>query len=424
MKILIIGSGGREHAITWRLSQDSQPHLLYAAPGNPGIANHAMCLEIALDDHQGLLAFAQKEQMDLTIVGPEQPLADGLVDKFTKAGLAIFGPNQACAQLEASKTFAKQLMAKASVPTGSYTRYENPLDALPNLTAPPIVIKEDGLAAGKGVTVALTIDYAKAALQQAADKNVPVIIEDFLVGEELSVLAICDGQRAIPMVSAQDFKRSGEGNTGPNTGGMGSYAPVPFVDNALMRHVQADVLDPMMTTLQAEGLNYRGVLYAGLMIHPDGTPNVVEFNARFGDPETQAVLPLLDEDLAPILLAAANGDLSAWENDGFKFSTQSAVCVSLTSGGYPGDYAKGKQITLPNNQPDNSLLFHAGTKKLPSGDIVTNGGRVLSAVGLGNTLNEARDNAYQLACQIEFDDITYRRDIAEAAANKAPTLVS
>lgn len=429
MKILVLGSGGREHALVWRLAQDhlqgapttNEPHTLFVAPGNPGMSEYAMCLDINLSDHQGLVAFAKKEAIDLTVVGPEQPLADGIVDVFLAENLAIFGPNQACAQLEASKTFAKQLMAKAGVPTAGYARFENPLAALPHLPKPPIVVKEDGLAAGKGVTVAQTVEEAERALQKATKKNVPVIIEDFLVGEELSVLAICDGKQAIPLVSAQDFKRAGEGNTGPNTGGMGSIAPVPFVDDALMARVQTDVLDPMMATLKVEGLDYRGVLYAGLMIAPDGTPNVVEFNARFGDPETQVVLPLLDEPLAPILLAAAQGDLSPWEGTGFAIKDQAAVCVTLASQGYPGQYETGLPIELPSELPMNTLLFHAGTGIQPDGALITKGGRVMSAVGFGESLTVAQHHAYQLADAVDFTGKTYRRDIG-AAYTQAPSV--
>lgn len=422
MKILIIGSGGREHAIGLRLSQDTEAHELYFAPGNPGCEALGTRLSIELSDHQGLLLFVQKEQIDLTIVGPEQPLADGIADVFNAANCLIFGPTQAGAQLEASKHYAKTMMKKANIPTAHYTHYDNPLDA--PINALPMVIKEDGLAAGKGVTIAHTAEKAQSALQYAAKKGMSVVLEEFLTGEELSVLAICDGQRAIPMVSAQDFKKALDNNQGPNTGGMGAYAPVPFVTPELMRAIQTQVLDPMMAQLRAEGIDYRGVLYAGLMIGPDSLPieqriKVIEFNARFGDPETQVVLPLFGEDLGTLLKAAAQGDLSAWEGTGIRIKPGAAVTVVLTAQGYPNDYPTGDTITLPKTTPTQSHVIQAGTKKRPDQTIATHGGRVINAVGIGQSLSKARQAAYELAEQIEFNGKTYRNDIAQAACEQS-----
>lgn len=427
MKILILGRGGREHALGLRLSQDTRPHTLYFAPGNPGCADLGQRLEISLDDHQGLLLYAQREQIDLTIVGPEQPLADGIVDVFQEHNLAIFGPTQAGARIEASKAYAKTLMAKANIPTAGYTEYKNPLDAIALLktSSYPLVIKEDGLAAGKGVTIAHNPTDAKQALNNAHHKNMGVILEDFLVGDELSVLALCDGERAIPLISAQDFKKALKDNKGPNTGGMGAYAPVPFVTESLMHVIQHQVLDPMMAQFKAEGMTYRGILYAGLMIDAtqpiEHSIQVIEFNARFGDPETQVVLPLLNEEMAPLLYAASQGDLSPWAIQGIRFKKQSAVTVVLTAEGYPANYPKGDVISLPEHPVDNAHLIQAGTQAMPNQTLVTNGGRVINTVGLGTNLTEARNNAYTLAQQVSFKGKTYRTDIAEVAA-KQPLL--
>ncbi len=416
MKILVIGGGGREHALGWKLSQGDETHELFFAPGNPGCETLGQRLEIEVTDLQGLLLFAEREKIDLTIVGPEVPLALGIVDLFQEHQLTIFGPTQAGARLESSKNDAKTLMQKAHIPTAGYVFCDEAEFALQALTqfSAPYVIKQDGLAAGKGVTIASDRSTAKEAIEASFAKGMPVIIEEFLQGEELSLLAICDGKRAIPMISAQDFKKVGEGNTGLNTGGMGAYAPVPFVTPELLNTIQTDVLDPMLKALSSEGTEFRGVLYAGLMISPEGKPNVVEFNVRFGDPETQVVLPLLEDDLATILLKSAEGDLSDYEVSGFKFKPgQWAVTVVLASEGYPGSYTSGFPITFPEKTPENSLIFHAGTRKTPEQVIVTNGGRVLNVTGLGDSLESARKNAYAVVDQVQFDHQFCRRDIAE-----------
>ena len=418
MKILLVGSGGREHAIAQKLSQSPHQPELYFAPGNPGMESLGQRLEIDVMDIQGLRLFAQKENIDLTIIGPEAPLAEGIGDDFKKHGLLLFGPDKNGAQIEASKAFAKQLMQEAGVPTAGY-RYcdtkEKALAALAEFTA-PYVIKEDGLAAGKGVTVAQTKADAEQAIENAFAKQMPVIIEEFLAGEELSILAICDGQRAIPMIGAQDFKRLQDNNQGPNTGGMGAYAPVSIASPELIKNVLLDVLDKTMQAFNERGIDYRGVLYAGLMISPSsdnsgGKIGVIEFNCRFGDPETQVVLPLLDDDLVDILTAAANGDLSKYQN-GFKFKNQHAVTVVLIAEGYPGTPRKGDKISIPEQLPEHTLLFHAGSKKMPDQSLTTNGGRIFNATGVGETLIKAREHAYKLAEAVQFSGKSFRSDIA------------
>lgn len=415
MKILVIGSGGREHAIAAQLAKSSHQPELFFAPGNPGLETLGQRLDIDVTDIEGLCLFSKKEAIDLTVVGPEVPLAMGLVDKFEANGLLAFGPKQAPAQLEASKAFAKDLMAKYNIPTAGYRFCETEaiaLDALAEFQA-PYVIKEDGLAAGKGVTIAQDLDEAKAAVKRAFEKKMPVVIEEFMAGVELSILAVCDGKRALPLVSAQDFKRVFDNNEGPNTGGMGAYAPVPLATPALLKRVQSEVLTPMIKALQSEGYDYRGILYAGLMIDGQGTPRVVEFNVRFGDPETQAVLPLMKDDLVDVLLAASKGDLSAYEQNGIQFLAKSAVTIAAVSNGYPGDFEKGKPIQFPEQIQDNQQLFHAGTKKMPDKSIVTNGGRVLNCTGIGDSLESAREAAYQLLAAVQFENKFARRDIAE-----------
>jgi phosphoribosylamine--glycine ligase len=379
-------------------------------------------LDIEATDIQGLLLFARREKIDLTIVGPEAPLALGITDAFQKEGLLIFGPTQAGAQMEASKSFAKTIMAEAQVPTAPYRLCQTRQEAEAALTTfqPPYVIKQDGLAAGKGVVIAETLAEAQQALDQAFESNQPVLLEAFIRGQEISVLALCDGKRALPLLPAQDHKRVGEGDTGPNTGGMGAYAPVPWVTPTLMHRVQAEVLDPVIQMLQRKGIDYRGVLYAGLMIGEEGTPYVIEFNARFGDPETQVVLPLMESDLLTVLMAAARGDLSEYEATGIRFQpNRSALTVVLASGGYPGSFQKGLPITLPETLPPHTLLFHAGTavNALVGGGttLLTSGGRVLNAVGLGGSLEVAQTKAYTLANQVHFEHGFFRKDIGQKA---------
>ena len=419
MKILLIGNGGREHAIAWTLSQSRHKPELYFAKGNPGMAELGQRLDIELTDLNGLLIFAEREKIDLTIVGPELPLSLGIVDRFREKGLKIFGPDQAGAQMESSKVFAKDLMAKANIPTAGYRfceTKESALKALDEFQA-PYVIKEDGLAAGKGVTIAPTRAEADAAIETAFQKEMPVVIEEFMQGQELSILAFCDGKTILPCIAAQDYKKIGEGNTGPNTGGMGAYAPVPLAKSELIAQVQKDVLEPTLKALQDQNIDYRGILYAGLMITPQGEPKVVEFNARFGDPETQVVLPLLADDLVDLMLATVDQKLEQYASTGIRFkANQCAMTVVLTAAGYPGDYENGKPILFPQYLSNDLHIFHAGTKVLPDQTKVTAGGRVLNVTALGTSLEEARKNAYEIAGQIRFEGKYYRRDIAAEPA--------
>jgi phosphoribosylamine--glycine ligase len=417
LNILVIGGGGREHALGWKIAQSPLCKKVLFAPGNPGTATVGENLPIAVDNVAGLVEAAKTHAIDLVVVGPELPLTLGLADALRAEGIAVFGPNQDGALVEGSKAYAKQLMQNAGVPTADYAYCTHQIEAVNALSRfkPPFVVKEDGLAAGKGVTIARTRPEAEKAIDRAFARNMPVVLESFLEGEELSILAICDGKRAIPCVGAQDFKRVGDGNTGPNTGGMGAYAPVPFVDNALLKQVQTQVLNPMMRAFQAEGIDYRGVLYAGLMIAPDGRINVVEFNARFGDPETQVVLPLMKTDLLPVLKAAAEGDLSAYAESGLAFDG-AAVTVVVASNGYPNEFEKGVPLQVPATVPaDSAVVFHAGTALNAGGQLVSAGGRVLTVTAWGDTVEQARERAYALVGQVQFEAAYYRTDIAKVA---------
>lgn len=428
MKILLIGNGGREHAIAWTLSKSVHNPQLYFAPGNPGMRELGQSINLGITEIDALLAFAQEEQIDLTVVGPELPLSLGLADRFREAGLAVFGPGRHGAQLESSKAFSKKLMLDHSIPTAGYrfcTEITTALTALDGFT-PPYVIKEDGLAAGKGVTIAATRDEAEAAIHRAFQKEMPVVIEEFMQGRELSVLAFCDGKTLLPCIAAQDFKKIGDGDTGPNTGGMGAYAPVPMATPQLMARVRSEILEPVLHALQAEGIEYNGILYVGLMITPEGTPKVVEFNVRFGDPETQVVLPLLEEDLVDVMLATVRGELhqyaatddtSSDKVTGLRFKPETcAVTVVLASEGYPGDYPVGRPILFPQYLSQQVQVFHAGTRVLSDQSKVTAGGRVLAVTGEGASLSDARRHAYAIADKILFEGKTYRRDIGENPA--------
>jgi phosphoribosylamine---glycine ligase len=424
MKILLIGNGGREHAIAWTLSKSVHQPQLYFAPGNPGMRELGQSIDLKVTELDALLAFAQQEQIDLTVVGPELPLSLGLADRFRGAGLAVFGPGRHGAQLESSKAFSKKLMLDYAIPTAGYRFYADAataVTALSDFTA-PYVIKEDGLAAGKGVTIAATRDEAEAAIHCAFQKEMPVVIEEFMQGRELSVLAFCDGKTLLPCIAAQDFKKIGDGDTGPNTGGMGAYAPVPMATPQLMARIRSEILEPVLHALQAEGIEYNGILYVGLMITPEGTPKVVEFNVRFGDPETQVVLPLLEEDLVDVMLATVRGELHQYvagggDSAGLRFKPETcAVTVVLASEGYPGDYPVGRPILFPQYLSQQVQVFHAGTGVLPDQSKVTAGGRVLTVTGEGGSLSEARRHAYAVADKILFDGKTYRRDIGENPA--------
>jgi phosphoribosylamine--glycine ligase len=420
MKVLIVGGGGREHALAWKISQSTKVSKIYAAPGNAGIGQMAECVPVSSEDIPGLLSFAKGRKIDLTVVGPEGPLSLGIVDAFTKAGLRIFGPGGGAAEIEASKSFAKDLMKKYRIPSADYEVFTDRAAAETYIRAKsaPIVVKADGLAAGKGVVVAETIDEAVDALDLIMTKKTfgaageRVVIEECLKGEEASFMAFTDGRTVVPMASAQDHKRVFDGDKGPNTGGMGAYSPAPVVTKKLERQVMEEIMVPTVRAMEKEGRPYRGVLYAGLMIH-DGIAKVLEFNARFGDPETQPVLARLDTDLVAIIEAILDGRLAQVE---VKWKPDSAVCVVIASGGYPGSYEKGKAITGLDRAAvrENVLVFHAGTA-VKDGKIVTDGGRVLGVTGVGPVVAAAIDNAYAAVRDISFEGAHYRKDIGARA---------
>lgn len=418
MKILVVGGGGREHAIVWKLAQSPLADEIYCAPGNAGIAELADCVNIAAEDVDTLLEFAEAEDIDLTVVGPEAPLARGIVDKFAAAGRKIFGPSQAAALIEGSKELAKQIMEKYDIPTAKYASFTDAAAAKAYIDemGAPIVIKADGLTAGKGVVVAMTIDEAKAAADDMlsgnafGDAGAKVVIEEYLDGEEVSVLAFTDGCHVLPMVSAQDHKRAFDNDEGPNTGGMGAYSPAPVYTDALADEVLQRVLKPAVDGMRAEGRLYKGVLYAGLMLTKDGV-KVLEFNARFGDPETQAVLYRLKSDLVEIMLAVIDGTLA---DVTLEWTPEPAVCVVVASGGYPGKYAKGQAISGLDEQVPGAYVFHAGTAFIGQ-QVIANGGRVLGVTARGANIREAIDTAYRMVDKIHYDGCFSRRDIGHRA---------
>lgn len=423
MNILVIGSGGREHTLAWKLSQSPKADKIYALPGNPGMADVAMCVEgIAITDNEAIVAFAQKHDIGLVVVGPEVPLTNGLVDAVTAAGIKAFGPTQAAAQIEGSKAFSKELMKKYHIPTAKYEVFIEADKAREYIRqeGAPIVIKADGLAAGKGVIVAMTEEEAQQAItdimedQEFGSAGSRVVIEEFMEGEEASLLCFTDGKTICPMISSQDHKRAYDGDKGPNTGGMGTYAPAPVMTDALVQETCDKILVPTIKAMEQEGKLYKGCLYAGLMITKDG-PKVVEFNARFGDPETQVVLPLLNSDLVDIMLACAEGTLAEQE---IQWSDGAAVCVVMAAGGYPKAYNKGDAITgLEEAKAAGSLVFHAGTAH-KDGHIVTDGGRVLGVVAKAENVRAAVDKAYAGVAKISFKDAFYRKDIAHRALER------
>ena len=429
MKILVVGSGGREHAITWRLAQDTERHELWCAPGDAGMAEIAPCVPLKATDVAGIVAWCEANAPDLVVVGPEAPLCAGLVDALEKAGVKAFGPVAAGARMEGSKRFAKEVMQAAGVPTGRAEVFTDAAAAKAALPAYglPVVIKADGLAAGKGVIVAETVEQAESAIDDMLVGNkfgaagAEVLIEEFLDGEECSILALVDGENAVLLPSSQDHKRVFDGDKGPNTGGMGAYSPAPVVTAAMLPDIRDRIILPVVRELKRRGVPYRGVLYAGLMVTPEGGKvarsgskvNVVEFNARFGDPETEAVLPRLGGDFAATLLHVATGCLQ--EAD-VVVKPESAATVIVASGGYPGDYAKGKAITglAEAARVPGATVFHCGTKSA-DGAVLTDGGRVLSVTGMGATLREAVDTAYRAVDLISFDKSFHRKDIAHRA---------
>lgn len=419
MKVLVIGNGGREHALAWKLLQSEKINKLVCVPGNGGTATLPGCenLPLAVDDFAGISEYAINHGISLVVVGPEVPLAQGITDYLQNQGLMVFGPNKEGAQIEASKAWAKALMEEAGVPTAKAAVFTEAASAKAYIQSEgaPIVIKADGLAAGKGVTVAETIAQAEEAIEaifqgQFGSAGSSVVIEECLVGQEVSVLALTDGLTIRPLLPAQDHKRVGEGDTGENTGGMGAYAPAPIATPELMARVQTEVLERTITALQARGIDYRGILYAGLMISPDGDFRVLEFNCRFGDPETQVILPMLETPLEDLILACIEqrlGDMPpiAWKQG-------AAATVVAAAGGYPGEYAKGKVITgLAAAQTAGATVFHAGTRLNAAQEVVTDGGRVLNVTGLGEDFQEALAQAYAGIEHIQFDQMYYRRDI-------------
>lgn len=417
MKILVIGGGGREHALVWKLASSLRVDKLYCAPGNAGISQLATCVPLAATDLTGLKTFAEQEGVDLTVVGPEAPLALGIADLFRENKLKVFGPTRNAAKIESSKAFAKNLMMRQGIPTAEASVFESVRPALDYLEqcALPIVVKADGLAQGKGVVVARTAQDAKDAVVNVlehrafGDAGNRVVIEECLEGEELTLMAFADGKTVVPMLAAQDHKRLGEGDAGPNTGGMGAYAPAPLATPALRYAIMRDVLHPAIEGLSRVGSPFYGVLYAGLMVK-DGTPYVLEFNARFGDPETQVVLPLLKTDLADVLEAVVEHRLDQIHLD---WSEESSVCVVMASGGYPGTYPSGLPINglLEAAADDRVSVFHAGTA-LNGQDVVTAGGRVLGVTAWGPSLKVARDQAYDAGRHVTFEGQYFRTDIA------------
>jgi len=428
MKVLVVGSGGREHALAWRLIQGASVTEVVVAPGNAGTATEPGVSNVAIsaDDFTGLVSFARQNDIDLTVVGPEVPLVNGICDHFATAGLACFGPGAAAAQLEGSKAFAKDFLARHSIPTAAYQTFSETEPALAYVRGQgaPIVIKADGLAAGKGVVVAQDLADAEAAINDMlsgnafGDAGARVVIEEFLPGEEASFICLCDGTTAIPFASSQDHKARDDGDQGPNTGGMGAYSPAPVVTKVVHDAVMREVIEPTLKGMAADGHPYTGFLYAGLMIGPDGTPKVIEFNARFGDPEAQPVMTRLRSDLAELCVKAIAGQLA---DVTLEFTDEVALGVVLAAGGYPIEYASGQAISglsadLDERHPG-TKVFHAGTA-MKHGKIVTAGGRVLCVVALGTTVAEAQKKAYARADSIEWKDVYCRRDIGYRAVGR------
>ncbi len=431
MNLLIIGSGGREHALAWKAAQSPDADTVFVAPGNAGTALEPGVQNVVVDitDFRALADFAKVNHVGLTIVGPEQPLVDGLVDYFTNEGLAIFGPTRQAAQLEGSKAFSKDFLSRHNIPTaayGSFTTVDAALDFIRDMGA-PIVVKADGLAAGKGVIVAHSEEEAEDAVRDMLAGNAfgeagnRVVIEEFLEGEEASFIVMVDGEHILPMATSQDHKRIGDGDTGPNTGGMGAYSPAPVVTRSVHGRIMEQVIEPTVRGMAEEGAPYTGFLYAGLMIMPDGSPRVIEFNCRFGDPETQPILMRLRSDLVALCLAAVEGRLDGITAD---WDTRAALGVVLAADGYPGTYNKGDVIHgLPGIGTDDEKVFHAGTRLDSEGRVLTNGGRVLCAVGLGDTVSEAQQRAYHLASNIRWKGAYHRSDIGYRAVEREHTQV-
>lgn len=420
MKLLVIGSGGREHALAWRLAQSPKVNTVYVAPGNAGTATEPKLLNLAVTDHQQLIAFCREQQIAFTVVGPEAPLAAGIVDKFTAAGLAVFGPSQYCAQLESSKDFAKAFMARTGIPTAAYQTFTDAEAAHQYISqkSAPIVIKADGLAAGKGVIVAMTLAEAHQSVDDMLRDNAMgaagsrVVIEDFLQGEEASFIVMVDGEHVLPMATSQDHKRLLDFDKGPNTGGMGAYSPAPVVTDAVHQRVMDEIILPVVKGMQADGHPYRGFLYAGLMIDDSGAPYTIEFNCRFGDPETQPIMCRLQSDLVELIEAALDSRLDTVTAE---WRDQAAVGVVLAAAGYPQDPRKGDVISGITEANQTGKVFHAGTAFNSRHELVTHGGRVLCVVGLGADIKTAQTKAYTALESIKFAGMQYRHDIGAKA---------
>lgn len=425
MRILVIGGGGREHALCWALARSSSCTALYCAPGNAGTKASATSVAIAAENVEELVDYAHKQAIDLVVIGPEAPLVAGLADRLKAAGIAAFGPSAAAARLEGSKAFMKDLCARHGIPTAAYGRFTDLEEARAHLhrQGAPIVVKADGLAAGKGVTVAMTLEEAETALEETlvsgrfGDAGGEVVIEEYLEGEEVSFFALCDGTTARPLASAQDHKRAQDGDAGPNTGGMGAYSPAPLMTDALQARVMAEIIEPTIAAMAAEGYPYQGVLYAGLMVTPGGEPRLLEYNVRFGDPECQILMLRLESDLAELLMATAEGRLA---NQEIHWRSESAITVVLAARGYPGSYAKGETIKGLDAAAatEGVTLFHAGTSEGPDSSILSAGGRVLNVCALGADLATARERAYEAIDRIDWPGGFCRRDIAWRALDR------
>jgi phosphoribosylamine---glycine ligase len=420
MKVLLIGSGGREHALAWKLAQSPLMTEFYAAPGNPGIAEHATLVALNVDDHDAVSAFCKDKAIDFVVVGPEAPLVAGVADKLRAEGFAVFGPSAAAAQLEGSKGFTKDICARYNIPTGAYQRFNNAPKARAYIRqqGAPIVVKADGLAAGKGVTVAMTVDEAIAAVDDCFEgafgaAGAEVVVEAYLDGEEASFFCLCDGKHVLPLATAQDHKRVGEGDTGPNTGGMGAYSPAPVMTAEMVERTMKEIIEPTMRGMAESGYPFSGVFFAGLMITAKG-PELIEYNVRFGDPECQVLMMRLKSDLLPLLFATANGTLdqvsAEWTDD-------PALTVVMASKGYPGSYNKGTPIRHIPEAGEDAKVFHAGTA-LKDGALVATGGRVLNVTATGKTVGEARARVYALLDKVDWDNGFCRRDIGWRAIER------
>ncbi|MFT7687163.1 MAG: phosphoribosylamine--glycine ligase [Candidatus Azotimanducaceae bacterium] len=424
MKILVTGSGGREHALAWRVAQSPLVRQVFVAPGNAGTDQDDKMSNVDIDvmDFESQIKFVKENGIDLTIIGPEAPLVEGVVNSFQKEGLKCFGPSAGCAQLEGSKTFSKDFLARHNIPTAAYSSFTNVDEALAYSAemSLPIVIKADGLAAGKGVVIAQSYDEAELTIRDMMEGNAfggagsIVVIEEFLVGEEASFIVMVDGKNAIPFATSQDHKAAFDGDEGPNTGGMGAYSPAPVVTPAVFEKIMESVINPTVSGMASDGLPYVGFLYAGLMIDPDGNSKVIEFNCRFGDPETQAIMMRMESDLVQLCFDAIDGKLSGQK---IHFDKGSALTVVMAAGGYPGSYDKGLEVSQIPDENEWSKTFHAGTRK-QDGKTLTNGGRVLGITAIGETVKEARERAYKIVKKVSFKDAQYRSDIGYRAIDR------